>query len=55
MSKVAIATQKLLNSSGYTTFIRKKGTNLSIVSVKQKGENIYIYEHHDDLFGKQTQ
>lgn len=55
MSKVAIATQKLLNSSGYTTFIRKKGTNLSIVSVKQKGEKIYIYEHHDDLFEKQTQ
>lgn len=43
MSKVAIATQKLLNSSGYTTFIRKKGTNLSIVSVKQKGEKIYIW------------
>lgn len=54
MSKVAIATQKLLNSSGYTTFIRKKGTNLSIVSVKQKGKK-YIYEHHDDLFEKQTQ
>lgn len=52
MSKVAIATQKLLNSSGYTTFIWKKGTNLSNVSVKQKKKKI---EHRDDLFEKQTQ
>lgn len=55
MSKVAIATQKLLNSSGYTTFIRKKGTNLSNVSVKEKKRNNIYNEHHDDLFGKQTQ
>lgn len=53
MSKVAIATQKLLNSSGYTTFIWKKGTNLSNVSVKQKEKK--KIEHRDDLLEKQTQ